>query len=65
MIMFIDYNIDSPIPYRITRNDTVSFSYMESRVCTLILTEDQYNPETDNKELMLCDYQSSIGKWKY
>ena len=54
--MFIDYNTDEPTPYRITRIDTVSFSYTEDRVVCLVMTEDQYNPETDNIPLMLCDY---------
>ncbi len=54
--MFIDYNINEPIPYRITRIDSVSFSYAEDRVMSLIMSEDQFNSDTDNKELMICDY---------
>lgn len=54
--MFIDYNIKHPLPYRITRIDTVSESYAENRVICLILTEDVYNPDTDSIENWLCDY---------
>lgn len=54
--MFIDYNTTSPIPYKITRLDTVSNSFGESRIMTFVMTEDQYNPATDRIDLMLCDY---------
>lgn len=54
--MFIDYNNINPLPYRITRIDTVSESYGESRVLCLVFTEDLYNPKTDSIENWLCDY---------
>lgn len=54
--MFIDYNNINPLPYRITRIDTVSESYGESRVICLVFTEDVYNPNTDSIENWLCDY---------
>lgn len=54
--MFIDYNNVNPLPYRITRIDTVSESYGESRVICLVFTEDVYNPNTDSIENWLCDY---------
>lgn len=54
--MFIDYNTINPLPYRITRIDTVSESYGENRVICLIFTEDQYNPDTDSIDNWLCDY---------
>lgn len=54
--MFIDYNNVNPLPYRITRIDTVSESYGESRVICLVFTEDVYNPKTDSIENWLCDY---------
>ena len=54
--MFIDYNNANPLPYRITRIDTVSESYGESRVICLVFTEDVYNPKTDSIENWLCDY---------
>ena len=54
--MFIDYNNVNPLPYRITRIDTVSESYGESRVICLVFTEDVYNPDADSIENWLCDY---------
>lgn len=54
--LFIDYNKTHPIPYKVTRPDTVTYSYGKSRVMCLVLTEDQYNPKTDNIDLMICDY---------
>lgn len=54
---FIDYDKENPLPYKVTRPDKVSFSYGKSRVMCMVVTEDQYNPDTDNIELMLCDYQ--------
>lgn len=59
--MFIDYNNVNPIPYRITRIDTVSESYAESRVLCLIFSEDVYNPDTDNIEEWLCDYIKPVS----
>lgn len=53
--MFIDYRLDYPVPYKLTRHDTVSSSYGKNRVITLIFTEDQYNPKTDSIEEWLCD----------
>ena len=54
--LFVDYNKVNPIPYKVTRPDTVTFSYGKNRVMCLVLTEDQYNPKTDSIENWLCDY---------
>lgn len=54
--LFIDYNTVNPLSYKVTRLDTISYSFGESRVLTLVMTEDQYNPTTDRIDLMLCDY---------
>lgn len=54
--MFVDYNTVCPVPYRVTRHDTVCYSYGRSRVLCLVMTEDQYNPDTDSIEEWLCDY---------
>ena len=54
--LFVDYNKINPIPYKVTRPDTVAFSYGKNRVMCLVLTEDQYNPKTDSIENWLCDY---------
>ena len=53
---FIDYNTKEPTPFKITRPDTVSYSYGNGRSMHIILTETQFNPQTDNIDLMLCDY---------
>lgn len=57
--MFVDYNTVCPVPYRVTRHDTVCYSYGRSRVLCLVMTEDQYNPDTDSIEEWLCDYVTS------
>jgi hypothetical protein len=54
--MFIDYNDINPLPYRITRIDTVSESYGENRVICLVFTEDVYDPDIDSIENWLCNY---------
>ena len=54
--LFVDYNKINPIPYKVTRPDTVAFSYGKNRGMCIVLTEDQYNPKTDSIENWLCDY---------
>jgi hypothetical protein len=54
---FIDNNTVEPIPYRLTRVDTVSSSYYGVGCVSLIVTQDQFNEETDNVELGICDYK--------
>lgn len=54
--MFVDYNREAPLPYIITRPDTVTYSYGTSRVMSIVFTEDQYNPDKDRIDLMLCDF---------
>lgn len=54
--MFIDNDMENPKPYRITRADTVTKSFMGIGRMSLIMSEDQFNSDTDNKELMICDY---------
>lgn len=53
---FIDYNIENPIPYEVTRPDTVTYSYGQDRVMCMVVTEDQFNPDTDSIENWICDY---------
>lgn len=55
-VFLLIYNDKEPTPYRITRPDTVSFSFGNSRCMHIILSESQYNPQTDRIDLMLCDY---------
>ena len=54
--LFVDYNTVNPLPYKVTRPDTVAYSYASNRVMCLVLTEDQYDPNTDSIEHWLCDY---------
>jgi hypothetical protein len=58
--MFIDYDMQKPTPYKITRIDTVSYSFNMNLVTVLIFTESQLNDDTDNLELMICDYKTPI-----
>lgn len=53
---FVDYNTKEPTPFKITRPDTVSYSFSKDRAMHIVLTEDQLNPQRDNVDLMLCDY---------
>lgn len=64
--IFIDYTTEkrNPIPYVLTRNDTVSYSSGDNITDFLIFTEDQFNPQTDRADLMLCDYKEKIEKVK-
>lgn len=62
--LFVDFNVDSPKCYDVTRVDTVTMSYdgvaepvYDGRGCILlVLTETEVNPDTDRIDLMLCDY---------
>lgn len=53
---FIDNNKENPKVYRVTRVDTVSLSFDGIGCISIIVTEDQYNPNKDNIELGICDY---------
>lgn len=53
---FIDNNKINPKPYRLTRVDTVTMVYQGIGCVLLVVTEDQYNPDTDSIEEWLCDY---------
>ena len=62
--LFVDFNIDNPKCYDVTRVDTVTMSYdgvaepcYDGKGCVLlVLTETEVNPDTDRIDLMLCDY---------
>lgn len=53
---FIDNDKDSPTVYRLTRPDTTSNVYNQYGFISLILTEDQFNPEEDDIEHWVCNY---------
>lgn len=57
---------DKPITYRITSVDSSTQRYMfkgevRGLIC-LYVEQDQYNPITDNAELMICDYKEKSSK---
>lgn len=54
--LFIDYNTVNPSVYKVTRPDTVTYSYGRNRVMCTVVTEDQYNSKSDSIENWLCDY---------
>ena len=58
----IDIINDEPKTYRVTSVDSISERYdLDGEIRGFIIwniEQDQYNPETDNKELMICDYIS-------
>lgn len=62
--LFVDFNTDNPKCYDVTRVDTVTMGYdgvaepvYDGRGCVLlVLTETEYNPDTDRIDLMLCNY---------
>lgn len=57
---FIDSDKENPKPYRLTRVDTVSMAYDGQGCIVLLVTECQYNPDTDSIEHMICDYQDIL-----
>lgn len=62
--VMVDFNIDTPKCYDITRVDTATMSYdgvaepvYDGKGCILlVLTETEINPDVDRVDLMLCDY---------
>ena len=62
--LMVDFNIESPKCYDITRVDTVTMGYdgtaeprYDGKGCVLlVLTETEINPDVDRIDLMLCDY---------
>lgn len=53
---FIDYNYEKPMVFRTTSVSHVEYSYGDKRIVRFTLTEEAYNPDTDNIELMICNY---------
>ena len=52
---FLDRNTVNPTVYKLTQNDTTTFSY-DNGYLKLMMTEHQYNAETDSIENWICDY---------
>lgn len=57
---FIDRNKIEPTVFKLTQNDTTALNY-DKGVVHLTVTEDQYNPDTDNIEEWLCDYNKPVS----
>lgn len=65
--LFVDFNTETPKCYDVTRVDTVTMSYdgiaepvYDGKGCILlVLTETEYNPDTDRIDLMLCNYTTA------
>lgn len=56
---FIDKNQNEPLTYRVTRNDCIPYSDWDNGCVCLIVTEDQYNTDTDSIENWICDYKKN------
>ena len=62
--LFVDFNTDNPKCYDVTRVDTVTMGYdgtaeptYDGKGCILlVLTETEFNPDTDRIDLMICNY---------
>lgn len=55
----IDRNMKLPTAFEVKQTDTVSYSDNDQHgYIHLTVYENQYNPKTDNKELMIADYYS-------
>ena len=57
---FLDRNTVNPTVYKLTQNDTTTFSYDQGYL-KLMMTEHQYNAETDSIEQWICDYIAPTG----
>ncbi len=53
-------NREKPSVFRLTQNDSTTMFY-DKGLIKLTLSEDQYNPETDDIVQWLCDYKKSVN----
>lgn len=61
----IDRNVDNPTAFEVTQVDTISHNYdYNIGVLRWTVVENQFNRETDNKELMVADYYKNKYKDK-
>lgn len=58
---FVDNELTQPKVYRITREDTIH-AFQQKGYMEIILTEDEFNAETDNIEKFICDYQAEADE---
>lgn len=55
---FIDENKDNPTVYKLTRPDTIDYSYMGVGMMGMIVTECAYTPTKEELEYEVCGYHS-------
>lgn len=53
---FLDRNKKNPTVYKLTQADTTAY-YYDKGLLTLMVSEHQYNPESDSIEKWICDYK--------
>jgi len=60
----LDKNAENPSCYIVTQNDTTSENYDGKGIVRVTVFQSEYNPQTDNAELGICDYVSpeSLGE---
>ncbi|MBO5970237.1 MAG: hypothetical protein J6S14_17290 [Clostridia bacterium] len=56
-----DIYYNEPYAYKITQRDVLSGYYGDSGLITWAVSQDVYNPETDNADLMIADYWKPAG----
>lgn len=57
-----DTDSEEPYAYKITQRDVLSNRYGSSGLITWAVSQDVFNPETDNRELMVADYRKQIHR---
>lgn len=55
----LDKRTTIPTAYRLTQVDSTSYGYQEQSILQWTVLEDQFSPQTDNKELMVADYYNA------
>lgn len=56
MRFFLDKNKINPSVYEVTQVDHYTYNYQNRGICHISMSEDKYNPDKDNIDLMLPDY---------
>lgn len=53
--IFLDRNKVTPTVFKISQNDTTAYEY-DKGILKITVSEDEYNSDTDNIDLWICDY---------
>lgn len=59
----ISNNKKKPTAYKVTKYDDVTDYFVTSGIINLICTEDMFNTERDNQELMIADYYATTTQY--